>query len=152
LLRCPPRHLTRSRSEGGIFRCTLTFPADFPNNPPEMRFVSDIWHPNSCVCLAPSCSLARNACLLTRAAVYTDGKVCISILHPPGEDKFNEDEKAEERWRPIIGIETIIKSVQLMLAEPNISSPANVDAAVQYRDDRKGYNRRARACAAKSLE
>jgi hypothetical protein len=22
--------------------------------------------------------------------VYEDGKVCISILHPPGEDAFNE--------------------------------------------------------------
>jgi hypothetical protein len=38
-------------------------------------------------------------------AVYPDGKVCISILHTPGTDPHNEFEKAEERWRPILGVE-----------------------------------------------
>lgn len=33
-------------SEGGFFKGTLTFPQDYPNNPPEFRFTSDIWHPN----------------------------------------------------------------------------------------------------------
>ena len=28
--------------------------------------------------------------LMTWFEVYEDGKVCISILHPPGEDEFNE--------------------------------------------------------------
>jgi hypothetical protein len=27
-----------------------------------------------------------------------DGTVCISILHPPGEDKFNEQEKDIEKY------------------------------------------------------
>jgi len=31
-------------------------------------------------------------------------QVCISILHPPGEDQFNQQESAEERWRPILGV------------------------------------------------
>lgn len=63
-------------------------------------------------------------------SVYPDGKVCISILHPPGEDEFNEQEKAEERWRPIISVEAIIVSVISMLGSPNVDSPANLDAAV----------------------
>ena len=29
--------------------------------------------------------------------VYTDGTVCISILHPPGKDEFNEMEEETER-------------------------------------------------------
>jgi hypothetical protein len=40
-------------------------------------------------------------------------------------------ETADERWRPILGVEQILVSVIAMLNEPNISSPANVDAAVQ---------------------
>lgn len=36
----------RPRSEGGLFGASLEFPADFPDNPPVMTFVSDIWHPN----------------------------------------------------------------------------------------------------------
>lgn len=54
--------------EGGFFQAILEFPPEFPNLPPVMTFKSEMWHPN----------------------VHTDGKVCISILHPPGEDKYNE--------------------------------------------------------------
>jgi len=41
-----PRRSPRSRSEGGLFGATLDFPDDFPENPPVMTFVSDIFHPN----------------------------------------------------------------------------------------------------------
>ena len=63
--------------------------------------------------------------------VYEDGRVCISILHPPGEDRYNEQESADERWRPILGVESIIVSVISMLSDPNDESPANIDAAVR---------------------
>ena len=90
--------------------------------PPEMTFKSEMWHPN----------------------VYEDGKVCISILHPPGEDQFNSQETAEERWRPILGVEQIIVSVMSMLSDPNGESPANIDAGVQFRDDRAAFKKRVR--------
>jgi ubiquitin-conjugating enzyme E2 G1 len=32
--------------EGGFFNAKLEFPADFPNMPPKMTFVTPIWHPN----------------------------------------------------------------------------------------------------------
>ncbi|KAJ1972676.1 ubiquitin conjugating enzyme Ubc7/UbcP3 [Dimargaris verticillata] len=32
--------------EGGIFSATITFPKDYPLNPPEMRFTCPIFHPN----------------------------------------------------------------------------------------------------------
>ena len=34
-------------SEGGFFKAHLTFPKDYPQKPPKMKFVSDVWHPNS---------------------------------------------------------------------------------------------------------
>ncbi len=40
-------------------------------------------------------------------------------------------EKAEERWRPILSVEAIIVSVVSMLSNPNDESPANIDAAVR---------------------
>lgn len=74
--------------------------------------------------------------------VYENGSVCISILHSPGIDEFNEfvlfslkfhsQETQEERWRPILSVEAILISVQNMLSEPNDSSPANIDAAVSF--------------------
>ena len=97
--------------QGGFFKAKLIFPHDYPNNPPEMRFLSNMWHPN----------------------IYSDGRVCISILHPPGVDQFNSMETADERWRPILGVESIIISVISMLNDPNIESPANLDAAVSIK-------------------
>lgn len=61
-------------------------------------------------------------------------------------------ETADERWRPILGVESILHSVVLMLNEPNVSSPANIDAAKMYRDDIKAYNRKVRKTAEKSVE
>ena len=116
--------------EGGFFKAILTFPEDFPQNPPEMKFITEMWHPN----------------------IYPDGKVCISILHPPGVDQFNELEKAEERWRPVLGVEQILISVISMLNEPNIESPANIDASVMFRDHREKYEQKVRELVLKSME
>ena len=48
-------------------------------------------------------------------AVYPDGKVCISILHSPGDDPMGY-EKAAERWLPVHTVETILVSVISMLS------------------------------------
>ena len=77
--------------------------------------------------------------------------MCISILHPPGEDQMS-NESADERWRPILGVEAILLSVVSMMNDPNIDSPANVDASVQYRDDRETYNKKVRKLAQRAAE
>jgi len=106
--------------EGGVFQLIMKFPTDFPMSPPELRFLSDFWHPN----------------------VYKDtGLVCISILHPPGEDEMS-GESANERWLPTQTVTTILLSVISLLNAPNFSSPANVDAGVQWRNDPFGYKKK----------
>jgi ubiquitin-conjugating enzyme E2 G1 len=42
---------------------------------------------------------------------------------------MNANETADERWRPILGAEAVILSVVSMLNDPNIESPANLDAS-----------------------
>lgn len=84
--------------------------------------------------------------------VYPDGKVCISILHPAGVDPLNPEEHASERWRPILGVEAIIVSVISMLNDPNLSSPANVDAAKQYKEHFADYKKKVKKLADKSME
>jgi len=115
--------------EGGVFKAILSFPQDYPQQPPKMKFISELWHPN----------------------VYASGDVCISILHPPGDDKWGY-EKAEERWLPIHTVETILISVISMLSDPNDQSPANLDAAKQWREDRSGFKKRVARCVRKSQE
>ena len=52
--------------------------------------------------------------------------MCISILHPPGDDRWGY-EKAVERWSPAQSVEKILLSVISMLSEPNTESPANIE-------------------------
>ena len=62
------------------------------------------------------------------------------------------NETADERWRPILGVEAILLSVISMMNDPNINSPANIDASVQYRDDRNAYNQKVRRLAQRAAD
>jgi len=97
----------------------MKFPNDYPMSPPVVQFISDFWHPN----------------------VYSDGKVCISILHAPGHDEMS-GELPGERWMPTQTVTTVLLSIISLLSAPNISSPANVDASVEWRKDKDAYGKR----------
>ncbi|KAK7507805.1 hypothetical protein BaRGS_00000770 [Batillaria attramentaria] len=114
--------------DGGVFPARLTFPPDYPLSPPKMRFTCELFHPN----------------------IYPDGRVCISILHAPGDDPMGYETSAE-RWSPVQSVEKILLSVVSMLAEPNDESAANVDAAKKWREDRKQFEEIAKATVRKSL-
>jgi len=122
--------------EGGLFRAELSFPVSYPDQPPEMRFTGVVpYHPN----------------------VYADGRVCISILHAPGKNPTGElgepsDEPETERWRPVLGVDSIVVSVMSMLSDPNCNSPANVEAGVLWREDRKQFKKKVFKCVAASVE
>lgn len=47
--------------------------------------------------------------------VYPDGRVCISILHTPGDDPMGY-ELPVERWSPVQSVEKVLLSVVSMLA------------------------------------
>lgn len=64
---------------------------------------------------------------------------------------MNPQEKLEEKWNPILTMEAVIVSVTSMLIDPNIDSPANVDAAKMYKEKRDEYNKKLRRLADKSI-
>ncbi|KAG6006936.1 hypothetical protein E4U21_006555 [Claviceps maximensis] len=108
---------------GAYLRAEMKFPVDYPYQPPTFRFLTKgIHHPN----------------------VYRDGNLCISILHKPGNDE-QSGELASERWNVLHGVESVLRSVLILMDDPEINSPANVDASKLYRDNREHYN-----CLAKS--
>lgn len=92
----------------------IYFSSDYPLNPPKMSFLCEMFHPN----------------------IFPDGRVCISILHSPGDDPLGY-ESSSERWSPVQSVEKILLSVVSMLAEPNDESPANVD--VLHSDERRNW-------------
>jgi len=118
--------------EGGFFKARLDFPPEYPLLPPKMKFITPMWHPN----------------------IYPEsGEVCISILHPPGEDIYGY-ETAGERWLPVHTVESILISVISLLSSetPNTDSPANLDAAKEVRGDISGYRKKVRRLARRSAE
>ncbi|KAK7574505.1 hypothetical protein V9T40_011696 [Parthenolecanium corni] len=114
--------------EGGIFPAKLVFPVDYPLSPPKMQFTCDMFHPN----------------------VYPDGRVCISILHAPGDDPMGYETSAE-RWSPVQSVEKILLSVVSILAEPNDESGANVDAAKMWRENQEEFKKISEKIVRKSL-
>uniref|UniRef100_T1K5T5 UBC core domain-containing protein n=2 Tax=Tetranychus urticae TaxID=32264 RepID=T1K5T5_TETUR len=93
-----------------------------------MQFTCEMFHPN----------------------IYPDGRVCISILHAPGDDPMGYESSAE-RWSPVQSVEKVLLSVISMLAEPNEESGANVDAAKMWREDRNQFYAIADKLVCKSL-
>ncbi|KAH8923632.1 ubiquitin-conjugating enzyme [Atractiella rhizophila] len=117
--------------EGGFLKARLSFPPEFPLLPPKMKFLTQMWHPN----------------------IYNDGGVCISILHAPGEDQYGYED-AGERWLPVHTVESILVSVISMLSSenPNVESPANIDAAKEWRENPKEYKKKVRRLVRKSAD
>ncbi|CAO3579055.1 unnamed protein product [Absidia cylindrospora] len=107
----------------------MNFPTTYPIMPPTLKFSTEMYHPN----------------------VYPDGTVCISILHPPGDDKYGY-EQANERWSPVHTVETILLSVISMLSSPNDESPANIEAAKEYREDYPQFKKKVQRLVRRSAD
>ncbi|EGW29946.1 uncharacterized protein SPAPADRAFT_63572 [Spathaspora passalidarum NRRL Y-27907] len=103
---------------GGYFKGQMRFPSDFPFSPPTFRFTPAIYHPN----------------------VYRDGRLCISILHQGGDP--TSDEPDSETWTPAQTVESVLISIISLLEDPNVSSPANIDASVEFRKNKEEYKKR----------
>lgn len=117
--------------EDGVFTATMTFPSTYPLDPPKVVFSPPVLHAN----------------------IYGEGpragEVCISILHA-GRDAFGY-ERADERWSPVQSIQTILLSIQSLLSDVNVESPANVDAAVLLKNRPEEFRKRVRMQVEKSL-
>jgi ubiquitin-conjugating enzyme E2 G1 len=106
--------------EGNLIYGYILFPHSFPNDPPSIHFTSKMYHPN----------------------IGTDGKLCMSTLHDQRTDNFYD--KADEKWNPANTIQSIVLSMMLIIQDPNLESPANIDAAKDLRENKVGYLRKVR--------
>jgi ubiquitin-conjugating enzyme E2 A len=70
--------------------------------------------------------------------VYADGTICLDII--------------QDAWSPIYTVASVLTSIQSLLTDPNPASPANPEAAKMFLEDKKGYRRKVRRCAERSME
>jgi ubiquitin-conjugating enzyme E2 A len=93
--------------ESGAYQLQFLFPDDYPLKPPQVRFITKVFHPN---------------------VWWDDGLICVDIL--------------KDGWTPSYDVLAILHSIRLLLIDPNPLSPANLEAALLYRDNRAEYNQR----------
>ena len=79
----------------------------FPKNPPNIIFVTSIYHTN----------------------IAIGGTICLDVL--------KEDPQNPQSWSSMYGIETIFNSIVNLLDDHNIKSPFNINASNDYQNKSK---------------
>jgi len=69
--------------------------------------------------------------------IYPDGTLCMDLI--------------QDNWSPVYSVGSILMAIRSLLTDPNCASPANPEAAQLFQTDVKGYGRRVRRVAEKSV-
>jgi ubiquitin-conjugating enzyme E2 A len=115
----------------------MQFEEQYPNKPPQVKFISQMFHPN----------------------VYATGELCLDILQNRWSPTYDvaavltsiqrfEPHPADTRSTAIFAYKPYLS----LLNDPNTGSPANVEASNLYKDNRKEYTKRVRETVEKSWE
>jgi ubiquitin-protein ligase len=70
--------------------------------------------------------------------IYRDGKICVDIL--------------QTKWAPALNVTNVLISLRSLLEDPNISSPANREAAILYSENRSKYNEKVKKCISNNIK
>jgi ubiquitin-conjugating enzyme E2 A len=130
--------------EDGTFRLVMHFEEQYPNKPPSVKFISQMFHPN----------------------VYATGELCLDILQNRWSPTYDVaavltsiQRWVDSRWRARMTASSSVHCVswltrwlRSLLNDPNTGSPANVEASNLYKDNRKEYTKRVRETVEKSWE
>ncbi|KAI5152012.1 ubiquitin-conjugating enzyme E2 A [Enteropsectra breve] len=100
--------------EGGTFSLMLLFDEKYPNSPPEVSFISEMFHPN----------------------IYVNGDLCLDLL--------------KSKWSSSYDVAGVLMSIQSLLNDPNVMSPANAEAAKLFDSDYAEYEKRVKETVEKS--
>ncbi|CAG9571100.1 unnamed protein product [Danaus chrysippus] len=91
--------------EKGLFELIINIPDKYPFEPPQVKFVTPVYHPN----------------------IDKGGRICMNMLKMPTRET--------EGWLPTITIETLLISIQTLLANPNPDDPLMMEIAMEYKSD-----------------
>ncbi|KAL0217665.1 hypothetical protein RCL1_008245 [Eukaryota sp. TZLM3-RCL] len=108
--------------ENGLLKASMVFPKTFPVDPPVFKFTNFFHHPN----------------------IYPSGEVGISILHPSNNVSYSGGYTQNEVWTAALGPEAIVISIISLLIQPDLSLCANLDAAIEFRENRSVYEEKIR--------
>ncbi|MCJ1417566.1 Ubiquitin-conjugating enzyme E2 2 [Xylographa parallela] len=127
--------------EDGTFRLVMHFEEQYPNKPPGVKFISQMFHPN----------------------VYGTGELCLDILQNRWSPTYDvaailtsiqryEIKDTLHKASILCAADHEADGIRSLLNDPNTSSPANVEASNLYKDNRREYTKRVRETVEKSWE
>ena len=97
--------------EGGLFELELSVTNRYPFEPPKLRFITPIYHPN----------------------IDSTGRICLDLLKMPPSVVFFSSFHIKGNWTPSLNICVLLTSLRLLLAAPNPVDPLMVDIVLSSR-------------------
>lgn len=92
----------------GVFVLKIQIPERYPFQPPNVTFVTPIYHPN----------------------IDNGGRICLDILNLPPKGA----------WQPSLNISTILRSIGLLLTEPNPDDGLMAEISREYKYNRQVFD------------
>ncbi|CAO4375573.1 unnamed protein product [Caenorhabditis nigoni] len=127
--------------EDGTFKLSLELSEEYPNKPPTVKFISNVFHPNvysdGSICLESLQQVAQFFSNDTSQQLQKS-EMCDSI---PRKFKATPIKKPVDQKRGSPTYAAILTSIQLLLKMPNPDSPANWLAAQMFKKDEDSYNK-----------
>jgi len=132
--------------EGGLFEVDIQIPKQYPFEPPKMKFVTKVWHPNIS-------SQTGAICLVRGEGAFGAGKsltfeIPISCPYLNSRDDlfflFLRQDILKDQWSPALTIKTALLSLQALMCSPEPGDPQDAQVAKMYTSDRKKFNETAK--------
>uniref|UniRef100_A0ACD5VMP3 Uncharacterized protein n=1 Tax=Avena sativa TaxID=4498 RepID=A0ACD5VMP3_AVESA len=92
----------------GVFILKIQIPERYPFQPPNVTFLTHIYHPN----------------------IDNGGRICLDILNLPPKGA----------WQPSLNISTVLRSIGLLLSEPNPDDGLMAEISREYKYNRQVFD------------
>jgi len=120
--------------EGGVFEIDIVIPPQYPFEPPKMKFMTKIWHPNissqtGAICLVRKMDVCRSVHVPRRYCEYKHRYLNLSAITYPS----HKQDILKDQWSPALTIKTALLSLQALLCSPEPGDPQDAEVAKMYK-------------------
>lgn len=121
--------------EGGLFEVDIQIPKQYPFEPPKMKFVTKVWHPNISSQTGAICLVRGEKAFMAHPILYRNSR---------GNFFSFLQDILKDQWSPALTIKTALLSLQALMCSPEPGDPQDAQVAKMYTSDRQKFNETAK--------